>query len=324
MRRVGKGLALVLMGLAGAGAVLLSLHVGVEPLADLAPTVRGAILWDYRLPRALLAFAAGASLAASGACFQGLFRNPLADPFVVGVSGGASLGAVSAIVLGVRLRVAGLAAAVVAAFAGALGAALAAWVLARVRGRVSMTSLILAGSAIGTFCAALVSVQLVFAGQTWHEVQGWLMGNLGQPDPWRRFGVAACCLLVGLPAMLVYARDLNLLLLGEESAGQLGVEVDRARLVLLAAGALAAAGAVSVCGMIGFVGLVVPHVARRFVGPDHRLLLPVSCLGGGVFLALADLAGRLVSDIPLPVGAVTALLGAPFFVHVLRSRAGRG
>ncbi len=321
MPRIRSALALPVLGALSAGAVGLSLLAGSEPWER----VGRVILLEYRLPRALLAFLAGASLAASGACFQGLFRNALADPFVVGVSGGASLGAVGAIVLGVELSLLGLGAATVASFAGGVGAAFVAWPLARVGGRVSVVSLLLAGSAIGSFCGGLVSILLLFAGESWSEVLSWLMGNLGRPDPWDRVKVVAPCLALSAAAMLVFARDLNLLLLGEEPARQLGVEVDRVRLALLGAGALAAAGAVATCGMIGFVGLIVPHLARRFTGPDHRALLPATILAGGTFLTLADLAARAASrGMPLPVGAVTALLGAPFFIWVLRRAARRG
>jgi len=309
VRRIPRGLAVVLLLVAAAGAVGLRLLVGSEGMY-----VSRAILLEYRLPGAVLAFLAGASLAASGTCFQGLFRNSLADPFVVGVSGGAALGAVSSIVLG-------LVTATAAAFGGGLAAAFLAYQLARVRGRVSVESLLLSGSAIGAFAGAVVSVLLLRHSQNWNDVITWLMGSLERSDPWERVKVMAPCLAASAAVMIVHARELNLLLLGEESAAQLGVEGERVKRVLLAAGSVAAAGAVATCGMIGFVGLIVPHVARRLVGPDHRTLLPVTVLGGGVFLVLADVLSRLVSrDVPLPIGAVTALAGAPFFVYLLRRK----
>jgi iron complex transport system permease protein len=278
--------------------------------------VTRAIALEYRLPRALLAFLVGASLSVSGTCFQGLFRNALADPFVVGVSGGASVGAVTAIVLDLPAWTG-----TAAAFAGGLGAAFVAWPLATVRGRVSVSSLLLAGTAVGSFCGALVSILLLHDARNWSEVMAWLMGSLARQDPWDRVAMVSPCLVVSVALMAVHARELNLLLLGDESAQQLGVEAPRVRKLLLAAGALAASGAVAACGIIGFVGLIVPHVARRFVGPDHRALLPVALLGGGALLTLADLGARAASpQTPLPIGAVTALLGAPFFLYVLRSR----
>jgi iron complex transport system permease protein len=281
------------------------------------------IVVDYRLARGILAFLAGASLGASGVCFQGLFRNALADPFVVGVSSGAALGAVASIVLGLEARMLGLAPATAAAFVGALLAALLAYSLARVRGRVPVTTLLLAGSAIGSFAGAMVSILILFNSPRWSEVVTWLMGSLTYPDYWVRVKVLLPCLIASAAVMAVYARDLNLLLFGEESAQQLGVEVERLKILLLVAGALAAAGAVATCGMIGFVGLIVPHVARRLVGPEHRALLPVTVLAGGILLTLADVVSRVVSPFPLPIGAVTALGGAPFFIYILRRRSAK-
>jgi iron complex transport system permease protein len=317
MRRVPRTIALLGLLLAAAAIVAVSLGVGSEPLSRVTRT----IVLEYRLPRSLLAFLVGASLAASGVCFQGLFRNALADPFLIGVSGGAALGAVSSIVLGVEIAFLGLGSATLAAFAGGVGAAFFAYQIARVRGRVRMEGLLLAGSAIGAFAGALVSVLLLYSTRNWNEVISWLMGNLGQPDPWYRVKVVAPCLLASSSVMIIYARELNLLLLGEESAAQLGVEAERVKRVLLAAGSVAAAGAVATCGMIGFVGLIVPHMVRRLVGPDHRTLLPVTVVAGGAALALADVVSRALSPgSPLPIGAVTAIGGAPFFIYLLRRK----
>lgn len=320
MKRIPSGLALLLLIPIAVGAVALSILAGPTPTGKLTRD----IVLELRLPRGILAFLVGASLGASGVCFQGLFRNALADPFVVGVSSGAALGAVASIVLGVETTVFGLAPATATAFAGALGAALLAYGVARVRGRVPVTTLLLAGSAIGSFAGAMVSILILINNSRWNEVVTWLMGSMSHPDPWSRVKVVLPCLLASTAAMAVCARDLNLVLLGEESASHLGVEVERLKVFLLAAGALAAAGAVATCGMIGFVGLIVPHVARRLVGPDHRTLLPVTVLSGGILLTLADVAARVVSpEQPLPIGAVTALGGAPFFVYILRQRSAK-
>jgi iron complex transport system permease protein len=320
MKRIPSGQALLLLTLMAVVGVGLSILAGPTAAGDLTRD----IVLQYRLPRGILAFLVGASLGASGVCFQGLFRNPLADPFVVGVSSGAALGAVASIVLGVETLIFGLAPATAAAFAGALGAAFLAYAIARVRGRVPVTTLLLAGSAIGSFAGALVSILILINSPRWSEVVTWLMGSMSHPDPWSRVLVVVPCLVASTAVMGVYARDLNLLLLGEEPARQLGVDSERLKLYLLGAGALAAAGAVATCGMIGFVGLIVPNVARRLVGPDHRVLLPVTVLSGGILLTLADVAARLASpQFPLPIGAVTALAGAPFFVYILRQRSAR-
>jgi iron complex transport system permease protein len=320
VKRIPSGLAIAALIPAAAGSVALSIVAGETSWRDLTRD----IVLDYRLPRGILAFLVGASLGASGVCFQGLFRNSLADPFVVGVSSGAALGAVLSIVLGIQTAVFGLAPATATAFAGAAGAAVLAYTVARVRGRVPITTLLLAGSAIGSFAGALVSILILFNSPRWSEVVTWLMGSMAHPDPWARVKVVGPCLVASAAMMAVHARDLNLLLLGEESARQLGVEAERLKIFLLAAGALAAAGAVATCGMIGFVGLIVPHVCRRLVGPDHRLLLPVTVLAGGILLTLADVAARVASpQFPLPIGAVTALGGAPFFVYILRQRSAK-
>ena len=319
MKRIPSALAIAALVPAAAGALALSIFAGETVTGELTRD----IVLEYRLPRGILAFLVGASLGASGVCFQGLFRNSLADPFVVGVSSGAALGAVAAIVLGLERTVLGLAPPTVTAFLGATAAAFLAYGVARVRGRVPVTTLLLGGSAIGSFAGAMVSILILINSPKWSEVVTWLMGSMMHPDPWNRVKVVVPCLLASGTVMMIYARDLNLLLLGEESAQQLGVEVERLKVLLLAAGSLAAAGAVATCGMIGFVGLIVPHVARRLVGPDHRTLLPITVLAGGILLTLADAASRMVSSYPLPIGAVTALGGAPFFVYILRRRSAK-
>ncbi len=329
MKRIHKGVAIPVLALTSGGAVALSLFVGSSSWSEVSPT----ILWDLRLPHALLAWLVGASLGTAGVIFQGLFRNPLADPFVVGVSGGASLGAVVAIVSGVDIalwslgapaffaHIFSLGAPALFAFVGAIGAAFLAYRIANIGGRVPTGSLLLAGFAIGAFTGALVSVLLILNSDNWNEVIGWLMGNINHPDPWNRVVVVAPLLLVSLGIVVFRVRHLNLLLFGEEEAQTLGVEVEKTKKLLLAAGAIAAAAAVATCGIIGFVGLIVPHIVRNFVGPDHRTLLPASLLAGGLLLTVADLAARLLSpDTLLPIGAVTALCGAPFFLYLLRRK----
>jgi iron complex transport system permease protein len=276
-----------------------------------------SIVRDTRLPRALLAALCGAALSGAGVVFQGLFRNPLADPFVMGVSGGAGLGAVIVVSSGVA-SLWGMAG---AAFVGGLGAAWAAYLLARVRGRTPIATLVLAGFAVGAFCSALLAMVAMVNTHDWDEVLRWLFGRCAHPDPWKPLGVAAPLVAVGLVAVAFRTRELNVLTMGEESAQQLGVEVERAKLALLAAGTVLTAAAVSVCGIVGFVGLIVPHAARALVGPDHRRLLPVAVVAGAAALAAADtLARSVLPPHELPLGAVTAVLGAPFFAVLLRRR----
>ncbi len=330
MRRIDRRLAMA--GLAAAALALMAASLFVGP-ARLTPGEVFAALRAHdltnsivmlRLDQAMLAFVVGAALAGSGAVFQGLFRNPLADPFVVGASGGAALGAVCAIVAGVNVTLLGLGATTFAAFVGALGATWLVWRLSSARGRTPVTTLLLAGFAVSSFASAMVSILLLMHTQNWNEIMTWMLGSVARPDAGIRLKVALPFVAVSLGIVGFFARDLNVMLLGEEPAQQLGVEVERVKMVLLAAGAIAAAVAVAMCGIIGFVGLIVPHVVRLVVGPDHRTLLPVTILAGGTFLVGADLVARIaLPPAGLPVGSVTALAGAPFFLLLLRRRGPR-
>ena len=275
-----------------------------------------AILRDLRLARALLAGVCGAALAGAGVVFQGLFRNPLADPFVMGASGGAALGAV--VLVAFKITAPGALSG--AAFVGGLAAAWIAYRLARVRGRTPVETLVLAGFAVGSFCAATLAI-VALTTVNFDEVLRWLFGRCAHPDPWRPLAVAAPLTLIGLVAVAFHARDLNVLATGEESAQQLGLDVDAAKARLLAAGTVLTAAAVAVCGIVGFIGLVVPHAARALVGPEHRRLLPVAVIGGAAALIAADTVARSVlPPHELPLGAVTAMLGAPFFAMLLRRK----
>lgn len=289
---------------------------GLAP-ATSDPTTR-AIVVDIRLPRIALAAAVGMALAASGTVFQGLFRNPMADPYIIGVSGGAALGATAAIVFGLTFSVLGLSAVTLLAFAGALGVTLLVYRLAWHRGDVVTEHLLLAGVAIGAFLAAIISTLQLAGGGSLQQVLFWLMGGFSGRG-WEHVALAAPYLLIGYAGARFFARDLNLLVLGDDTARALGVSVARARAGLTAAASLMAAAAVAVSGLIGFVGLVVPHLLRLVVGPDHRRLLPAAALAGGITLLLADtLARTIIAPVEIPVGIVTAALGAPFFLYLLR------
>lgn len=317
MKRINKGVALLVLAAGSALAIGASVFIGPTPWEEVSTT----IIRDLRLPRAILAFLVGASLGTAGVVFQGIFRNPLADPFVVGVSGGAGLGAVAAIVLGVNVTLLGLGASSFFAFGGALGAAFLAYRISHIGGRVPVGSLLLSGFAIGAFTGAVVSILLILNSRNWNEVIAWLMGNMNHADPWNRVWVVLPFFVVSFLIATLKARPLNLLLFGEDEAQTLGVDSERTKKTLLFAGSIAAAAAVATCGIIGFVGLIVPHIVRNLVGPDHRTLFPTSFLAGGFLLTAADIASRLLSpDTPLPIGAVTALCGAPFFLYLLRKK----
>jgi len=280
------------------------------------------IIWQIRLPRVLLAFLVGASLSSAGAAFQGLLQNPLADPYTIGVSSGAALGATTAILLlpaGVYTMF------IIPAFGflGAMAALFSVYQLGRVSGRMPVVTVLLAGVVISSFFSALISLNMLFAGEQMRSIFFWLAGGLSMRG-WLYVGLIAPCLILGLAVLIFFSRDLNLILLGEEEALSLGVEVERVKKAVLIAASLLTAGAVSVSGMIGFVGLIVPHAMRMLIGPDHRLLYPASVLGGGIFLVFADTFARTVlNPAELPVGIITAFIGAPFFMYLLRRHRGK-
>jgi iron complex transport system permease protein len=280
--------------------------------------IQEGIVWDLRLPRTLLAAACGAGLAVCGVILQSLLRNPLADPFVLGVSSGASTGAVSIVVLGVGAGSIGLAG---GAFAGAIGAFLLVLVLAAAAGGTT-DRVVLAGVAATQLFSALTSF-IVFTAADAEQTRGvlfWLLGSLGSAS-WTDVVVVGLTVVVAVATCLLLASTLDAFAFGQDSAASLGVEVGRARIVLLVVTALTTAVIVSTSGAIGFVGLVLPHVARALVGVNHRRMLPLAAIGGAVFLIWVDTAARTIIDPQeLPVGVATALLGVPAFALVLLRR----
>jgi iron complex transport system permease protein len=287
----------------------------------IAPTHR-LIVTQIRLPRVLLGLLVGAALAVSGTAMQGLFRNPLASPYVLGIASGASAGAALVILLGAR-------SVFLLPFGAFLGGAAAVCIVYRLaRGRDRRTSiftLILAGVAVGALFSAVTSF-LIFlgsGGERLSDVLFWIMGGLGRAN-WTSIALLAPIVGVGIAAVFFFARDLNALSMGEEGAFHLGVNPDALSRWLLAVTTLLTSAAVAMAGTVGFIGLVIPHVMRLLVGPDHRVLIPVSALAGACFLVWSDLAARMVAaPAELPVGVITAFLGAPFFLYLLRTRGAR-
>jgi iron complex transport system permease protein len=272
------------------------------------------IVRQIRLPRIALGAIVGFALALAGAVMQGFFRNPMADPSIIGVSSGAAVGAVAFIVLPLSFPFGRSA----FAFSGALVAAFLVYAIATEGGRTPVATLLLAGVALQTFLGAVISFLLLQAGDNLETAVYWLMGHL-HDSTWGRVRLALPIVLALFVVLLAYARDLNVLLLGEEDAHTLGIEVERTKRVLLATSSVVTAAAVAVSGVIGFVGLIVPHMMRLVVGPDHRILLPTSALAGAVFLVATDTIARS-GPAELPVGIITAALGAPFFLYLLRKR----
>lgn len=277
-----------------------------------------AIIFQIRLPRVITAAVVGAALAAAGTVFQGLLRNPMADPYIIGTSGGAALGATIALLLPIQVVWLGFTLVPLAAFVGALVTVLVVYNIARVGPRTPVTTLLLVGFAFSSMLAAVMSFLMLVSGHTLRRVVLWTMGGV-TASSWPQLRIVVPLILAGVAAAYALANDLNAFLLGEEQAAYLGVNVERRKLVLLMLGSLLTGAAVSVSGLVGFIGLVVPHVARLIFGPDHRLLLPISTLMGGLFLVLADLLARLLlAPAEIPVGIITAMIGAPFFIYLLR------
>jgi len=321
------------------GALVLSCALGAQPLS-IPAALAGAepdrsILLGLRLPRALLGAVVGVALAASGTALQALLKNPLAEPFVLGVSGGAALGGTLALfaALGAAHLWAPLAAATgqatpvaAGAVAGAAGATALVFALGRIGGRLVPEAALLVGIVFNAFAAAVITVLKVLAPpEQAARLLYWLMGSIGYEPPGTLL-VAAVVVAGAVGALVLLSARLNLLALGDDEAAALGVEVGRSRAAVLLAGSAATGAAVALSGMVGFVGLIVPHAVRRVLGPDHRVLVPASALFGGAFLVVADTAARVaflrLGSEP-PVGALTAFAGGPLFLWLLRRHEGR-
>lgn len=314
-------LASVILGLA-CGSVPLDISQVMQALfvPDQASPAHQAIVLQLRLPRVILAALVGASLAISGAGFQSILRNPLADPYIVGTSAGASLGAALAIIFHLPILPGGFSAVPICAFLGAVAAMLTVMMLTRVNRTLPMDTFLLAGVVVGSFCGAMVSFLMTLAGSDLHRVMIWLMGSLASAS-YSDTLMMLPYVIIGTLGMLLLSRPLNIMAMGEESAAALGVNVEHLKIAVIICCSLMTAASVAAAGLIGFLGLIVPHVVRMICGPDHRLLLPVSALCGGGFLIIADAAARVVlMPQELPVGVLTAVLGAPFFCWLLRRR----
>ena len=314
-------------------ALTLSLAIGSVFLtpAELWGVLRGQgtvtatqIVWAIRLPRTVLIVLTGMALAGSGTAYQGLFRNPLADPFLIGVASGAGLGAVIAMSLKWPYSFWGLMAVPMAAFLGALVTVFSVYFVARVGHTVPTTNLILAGVAVSSFATSLTSFLMLRSTGEVRRALGWLLGGASQAG-WTAILALLPYLALGLGILLLSGHVLNLLQFGDDQAQQLGLNVGRARALVLAAASLTAAAAVAFSGIIGFIGLIVPHLIRMWVGGDYRRVMPLSILGGATALLLSDVLARvLLAPQELPVGIVTSLAGAPFFLWVLRRAKNQG
>lgn len=283
-------------------------------------TTAAVIVTRIRLPRIVLAFFVGAALSAAGAALQGLLRNPLAEPYTLGVASGAAVGTALTLVIFPGDTFWGILGMPLVAFLGALLTGIFVYRLALVEGHLAVETLILAGVIMNSFMSAVLSFLLTIAGENMHQIIYWMMGNLNLRGS-EYLLYTSPYLVVGVIVLCLFGKELNILTFGEETAGQLGVSVERIKKLLLFVATLLTGVAVALAGTIGFIGLIVPHLVRLLLGPDHRVLIPVSAVGGGVFLIWADtLARTLLAPVELPVGVVTAFLGVPFFVYLLRTR----
>ena len=321
-------LMLAALGVAmGVSVSLGAIHVPIRAMAGAAfqgrplTETQHTILFEIRLPRVLASALVGAALAVSGLMFQGLFRNPMADPYIIGASGGAAVGASLGIVFLAQFSIFGFSATALLAFCGAVLAMLIVYTLARTRGRTNGVTLLLAGFAVGTMLTNSTYLFEIFdpdPASGSKIVAAWLHGTIGVPQ-WRQLGVTFAMLALGTLAAYPLMRRLNTLALGDEYAHQLGIRVEATRIGIVLVGSLLTAIAVSLGGLIAFAGLVVPHVARLLLGPDHVRLLPVTALAGAIFLVVADtLARTLFAPSEVPVGILMVFLGGPFFLWLLR------
>ena len=284
---------------------------------DWSPTT-DMIITGIRLPRILMAGAVGTALGVAGATYQGLFRNPLADPYLIGVAQGAALGAVVGFVL--PLTFGGVYLIPILAFLGAVAAVSFVYLIARVGKTLPMTTLILAGVAIGSVLMSITTYLTMISPDKVHGILSWLMGSFSISS-WDQLKLISPYIAIGLGVIFLYARPLNVMQLDEEQAQQLGINVERTKIILMASATLITAMAVCFVGIIGFVGIIVPHTVRLIWGPDHRLLLPLSAIAGAILLILADTASRtMMAPSEISVGVITAFLGAPFFLFLLRRK----
>lgn len=281
------------------------------------------IIWEIRIPRMLLAGLVGTGLAVAGTAMQAVFRNPMADPFIIGVSTGAAVGAALAGLIGL-VAVFGISARPALAFLTAVITVFVVYRMGSVKGKIYVDTLLLSGVAVAAFLGAVVSFMIYFAKQQFHQLVYWLLGSVSFAT-WSEIYIMLPVIVGGSFFIFTYARDLNALLLGEETAHNLGANPERLKKIMLYLSALMTGLAVAFTGIIGFVGLIIPHIMRLIVGPDHRLLIPASALGGAVFMMWADAIARtIIAPTELPVGIITAMCGGPFFLFLLRQSKIRG
>lgn len=281
--------------------------------------VHKTIIWSLRMPRVILAALVGGALGVVGGTFQGFFKNPMADPYVIGVSSGAALGATFGIVTGFGSFL-GIMRIPFFSFLSALFTTWLVYTIARVGNKVVVHTLLLAGIALSSFMSAIMSFLMVLNAEKIEKIFLWLMGSFANRN-WEHVQIAAPLILLGVILLMIFAKELNTMVFGDSTAQHLGINLEKLKIILLVLASLTAAGSVAVCGTIGFVGLIIPHVVRMLMGPDHRILLPASFLVGGIFMVIADTFARtFFAPTEIPIGVITAMFGGPFFIYLLKKK----
>ncbi len=312
--------AVVIAGSLGSARISFSdvVKIIIHPLSPDIDGIKESsriIVWKIRLPRIMLTIIAGMGLGVSGAVFQGIFRNPMANPYILGVSSGAAFGVTLGMVMGLQVTFLGMGAIPVSAFTGALGASIIVFLISG--GGRDILPLLLSGIAMGFFLSALMSLLMYFNRSQLENIIYWTMGSFNAAN-WKKVVITAPVIITGITFIILFSRDLNLMVMGEDSAKSMGLSVKKSRLIFLIVSTIITASAVAVSGVIGFVGLIVPHAMRIITGPDHRTLIPYSMLGGAILLLISDTIARtIIAPTEIPVGIVTSLLGAPFFLFLL-------
>lgn len=275
------------------------------------------IILNIRLPRIFLSALIGMALSGAGVIFQGIFKNPMADPYVLGVSSGAAFGATMAIIFGLETTFMGLGAVSIMAFIGAVLTTLIVYYISRTGNQTSIITLLLGGIALNFFLSSLISLLMIFNREKIEKIIFWTMGSVSSAS-WKHVMISSPIVLIGCIFFIMFARDLNVMLMGEDTAKSLGIEVERTKKILIVIASIVSASAVSVSGIIGFVGLVIPHIVRLIIGPDNRVLIIFTLISGAIFMIIADtLARTLIPPAEIPVGVITSLFGAPFFMYLL-------
>ncbi len=302
-----------------AGHVLTSLQAHLTGHEDqLINKSADLIVWNIRMPRIFLSIVIGMALSSAGVVFQAVFKNPMADPYVLGISSGAAFGAALVIVSGYAIMLPLFSTVAVGAFVGASVTSIVVWQISKVGGKTETMTLLLSGIALNFMLQSGLSMIMVFNREQIERIVFWTMGSMSSAT-WAQVGIMLIPVTVAIALFRLYARDLNIMLMGEEVAQSLGVHVEKLRIVLLMIASAVTAAAVSVSGIIGFVGLIVPHAVRMIVGPDHRQLIPFSILAGGVFLLVADTVARtLFAPAEIPIGVMTAFIGSPYFIYLMQ------